>query len=132
MVDILKMSIDLTGKRVLRLTLCIKPFEVMVTGEKKVEYRKPSPWIKSRLFSRTKTGIKFKTYDVVYFTNGYGKHRPYFIAEFSFFTNISHVSKKQEIYSNGLVVDIENGDFIIGIGQILEIGNYENRANTSV
>ncbi len=35
---------DLTNKSVLRLTLAADPFEVMVTGEKKEEYRRSTPW----------------------------------------------------------------------------------------
>lgn len=121
----LRMSINLTTKRVLRLTLHRKAFEVMVTGEKNIEYRKPSTWIKSRLFSKTKKGYEFKRYDIVLFTNGYGNDKPYFVAEFICFTNLTHTPVKRMIYSNGLEVTIENGDYMIQIGKILEIGNYE-------
>ncbi|HUH25243.1 MAG TPA: hypothetical protein VLY87_01325 [Flavobacterium sp.] len=125
-------KIDLIGKRILWLTLKMKPFEVMVTGEKPEEFRKPTQWIKSRHHTKTKSGYKFKVYDYVVFTNGYGKHRPYFIAEMVAFTNISHAGKKVYTYSNGLTVEVENGDYIIVIGKILEIGNYENTRHQSI
>jgi hypothetical protein len=59
--------------RTLFLTLNKKAFDIMVTGEKKIEYRDPSPWILSRLS---------KDYDFVKFVNGYGDDRPYFIAKY--------------------------------------------------
>ena len=56
------------------------PFEVMVTGEKKMEFRDPSAYITSRLVN-SKTG-KDKEYDLVEFTNGYGSTRPRFTVPF--------------------------------------------------
>ena len=56
------------------------PFEVMVTGEKKVEIRLVTPWMTSRLVD-IKTG-KDKTYDLVEFTNGYGDDKPKFTVPF--------------------------------------------------
>jgi len=58
---------------ILHLSIKKEPFEVMVTGEKDIEVRKISTWIDSRLFN--KNGSK-KHYDLVKFTNGYGKSRP--------------------------------------------------------
>jgi hypothetical protein len=117
--------IDLTGKRVLHLTLSKAPFEVMVTGEKKQEFRKPSKWIESRLLDKQKS-FQPKEYDLVKFTNGYGKSCPWFIAEYKMFNRHSHFYKElKKVYSNGLEVLVQSDDYIIHLGEILEIGNYE-------
>jgi hypothetical protein len=98
------------------LTLALKklPFDVMVTGEKSREYRKPSKWIKSRLY---KHGAK-REYEFIKFVNGYGAHRPYFVCEFLYFFKSSEIENIQ--FSNGLVVDVERGDFVIALGEIIE------------
>lgn len=54
--------------KVLRLTLKRKWFDMISIGEKREEYREPKDWIFSRLIG--------KDYDVVEFSNGYGKHVP--------------------------------------------------------
>ena len=54
--------------RILRLTLKRKWFDMISSGVKKEEYREIKPWILSRL--------QGKAYDVVEFSNGYGKHVP--------------------------------------------------------
>lgn len=89
------------------------PFEVMVKGEKNSEFRRPSDWIKSRLLS--------KSYDVVKFVNGYGADKPYFIAKYLGF--IRTHSDTSITYSNGLIVNVEEGDYIIHLGEIIETGN---------
>jgi hypothetical protein len=100
-------------KRTLHLSLKKKPFDVMVTGEKTKEYRIPSNWIKSRLFE--------KTYDLVKCVNGYGFDKPYFIAKYLGFYRTHQDSTKT--FSNGLVVEIKDGDFIIQLGEIVQKGN---------
>ena len=126
------MKIDLTGKRVLWLTLKKLPFEVMVTGEKREEFRKPTKWIRSRHHQKIAGGYKLNVYDYVVFTNGYGKDKPYFIAEILGFTNISHAGQRFYNYSNGLTVEVEDGDYIILVGNILETGNYDNTGYKSI
>lgn len=59
--------------RILRLTLKVMPFQVMKTGEKLEEFREPSDWIRSRLF--TKDGMP-REYDMIEYVNGYGATRP--------------------------------------------------------
>lgn len=122
------MKIYLTGKRVLRLTVQRKPFEVMVTGEKDEEFRKPSDWIYSRLYKKVKRGKLVyhepREYDLIIFTNGYGNDKPYFIVEMV--NHIPSVTNWEVTYSNGLTVHIIKGDHIIKLGNILEIGNYES------
>jgi len=60
--------------RVLRLTLKKKWFDMIASGEKTEEYRTPSAWIFSRLIG--------KEYDVVEFSNGYGKHVPRVVVKY--------------------------------------------------
>ncbi|MEO9884962.1 MAG: hypothetical protein ABJG33_04925 [Balneola sp.] len=100
-------------KSILHLTLSNKPFEVMVTGEKFLEFRKPSDWIKSRLVG--------KGYDLVKFVNGYGADKPYFIAEYLCYTEAE--KDLSTVYSNGLRVESERGDFVIILGHVIEKGN---------
>lgn len=106
----------------LLLTLNPEAFAVMVTGEKKSEYRIPSKWILSRL--KNKNG-EIKRYDTVIFQNGYSSSSPYFIAKFKGYIISKRVFSK--VYSNGLVVDIEIGDIIIHIGNIIETGNLKKK-----
>lgn len=103
--------------KTLYLTLKKKPFDVMVTGEKKSEYRKNTKWIRSRLYNRD--GTK-REYDNVKFTNGYGSTRPYFIVKY---INFEKINEFKKIYSNGLVVDYpknDDGYFKINLGDILK------------
>lgn len=107
--------------KTLKLTLHKKAFEVMVTGEKKKEFREFSDWITSRLYSFDKEGRKTaKSYDFVEFTNGYGRNMPRFTAKFLGFERRQWVHEK---YSNGLVVDAEML-WVIFLGDIISIENY--------
>lgn len=113
---------DVHKVNVLPITLSALPFEVMVTGEKSLEFRKPGKndgkWIESRLYK--KDGRK-KLYDYVRFTHGYGRDKPYFVARYVGF----HVSDKAQVfsYSNGLKVEVDVGDFVLHLGNIVERGN---------
>lgn len=105
-------------KKVLKLTLKKQPFEIMVTGEKKKEYREPSKWLLSRLYDKNGTP---KHYDEIEFRNGYGKQRPYFITDF-FGWYVNSITERNE-YSNGLAVIVARGDYVICFEHILETGN---------
>jgi hypothetical protein len=94
--------------KTLKLTLKAQPFEVMKKGEKLIEVRKPSQWIKSRLFD--KTGKK-RDYDMIEFRNGYNSNSPMFTAQFRCFEE-SKITQTL-CYTNGLTVQIEVGDFVI-------------------
>ena len=100
--------------RVLKLTLSKKPFEVMVTGEKDREYRRPSKWILSRLLN--------KEYDVVEFTNGYGKDKPRFTCEYRGY--LISASERSITFSNGLALDVKSGDVVILLGKVISVENY--------
>lgn len=106
----------MTTKNTLHLTLHLSAFEVMVTGEKRLEFRKPGKWINSRLFR--KDGTK-KQYDFIKFVNGYGDDKPYFICKYMGF----EYEYGTFLYSNGLEVEVSN-DYAIKCGDITEIGNY--------
>jgi hypothetical protein len=100
----------------LKLTLSKKPFEVMITGEKKVEYRNQSQWMKSRLFDKHGNPRK---YSYVEFVNGYGKDRPRFTVEFK---GVAVVERVYQTFSNGLTVDIKEPVYMIRLGD-LELQN---------
>lgn len=106
--------------KVLNLTLKKPPFDVMLTGEKKLEYREPTAWILSRLFDKNGTR---KEYDAVKFVNGYGSDKPYFVVEFKGWQHV-HFKSHTIKYSNGFELQIEEGYYIvIKLGKILESGN---------
>lgn len=107
------------GSRVLRLSLSKKPFDVMVTGEKSREYRRPSEWIKSRLEGREPRPEG--PYDFVLFTNGYGAQRPWFAARFE---GMGVCRQAYSVaFSNGLLVEVNEGDYIILLGPVAASGN---------
>lgn len=105
------------GKNLL-LAINKPPFDVMVTGEKTLEIRKPTDWILCRLFD--KKG-KRKQIDLLKFVNGYGDERPYFICEFQGFA----VARTNYVlsYSSGFSVEVEKFDLLIKLGKIIEKGN---------
>lgn len=105
-------------KKILRLTLSKKPFEVMLKGEKTEEFRNPSEWIKSRLFNKDGTR---RDYDVVEFVNGYGKDKPAFTTIFNGFTTCKKLSER--IYSGNFKVIINEGDIIIHLGDVISKRN---------
>jgi signal peptidase I len=99
--------------KVLRLTLHKKAFDVMVTGEKMMEFRKPTKWIMSRL--------EGKHYDIVEFTNGYGADRPRFTCEYKEYTYSA--LQVRYSYSNDLSVNVSTGDVVIHLGKIISKQN---------
>lgn len=107
--------------KVLYLNISKEPFEVMVRGEKPEEYRKPSYWIKSRLYNKDGT---LKNYDLIKFINGYGNNRPYFICNYEGFE--IQTKSYSHYYTNGLVVKVEKGDFMIKLGNIIESSILKN------
>ena len=93
----------------------------MVTGEKTIEFRRPKKtgWIEARLYN--KDGSE-KKYTHVKFVNGYGADKPYFICKFGGFMQSGGDSRSRK-YSNGLVVEVLKGDYLIFLGIITEKGN---------
>lgn len=116
---------DKTKQKTLFLSLKKQPFDVMVTGEKKEEFRKNKNWIRSRLFDKSNNEKKYK---YIKFVNGYGKNKPYFICEYKGFVEC-HMNATDRKYSNGLIVSgISKGDFIIYCGNIVEWGNIATKS----
>jgi len=97
----------------LYLTLKKPQFKITLSGEKKIEYRRSSQWIVSRLVN--------KKYDLIKFVNGYGKDKPFFIVEFKGYKIIR--KQEQHLFSNGLIVEVKLGDYAIKLGKIIETGN---------
>ena len=102
------------AEKLLSLSLKRQPFDVMVTGEKKREFRIKSSWITARLVD-SKTG-QDKFYDRVLFRNGYDKSRPAFTVSYKGYKlETSGIDKE---YSNGLRVHHEPGEevYVIFLG----------------
>jgi hypothetical protein len=103
--------------QILKLSLNKEPFEVMITGEKKVEYRGKSNWMTSRLVD-SKTN-EDKVYDLVQFTNGYGKDKPYFTAVYKGYELAKEGVHKK--FPNGLVVNTKGTPtYCIQLGRIVD------------
>ena len=103
----------------LTLSASKEPFHLMLTGEKKYEFRKASKWIESRLYHST-TGER-KHYTHVKFINGYGKQRPYVIFKFLGLLQIHEINEK---YSTGLQILEKGGKFYcIKLGNLIKYDN---------
>ena len=98
----------------LKLTLSKAPFGVMVTGEKKIEYRRASKWIESRLFDKNQVQ---RHYDYVEFTNGYGADKPWFRVTFLGVTVSDTINVT---FSNGLRVNTNEKTYCIQLGEVVE------------
>jgi len=83
---------------ILRLTLYKKYFIQILNKEKLIEYRETKPFWEKK-FSK-------KSYDVIEFINGYGKHRPFLKIE------IKQIIKTDKFFE-------------IHLGEILETRNIE-------
>lgn len=101
--------------KILYLTLYKKAFEVMITGEKNIEFRTPSKWMLTRLLNNK--------YDKVKFVHGYGKSKPFFICEFLGWSKDINFTSSSITYSNGLTVKFSEKTLFILLGKILEKGN---------
>ena len=104
-------------QRTLQLNLRAQPFEVMLTGEKQVEYRLIKKWMNTRLFHKDGSP---KQFDEVRFTLAYGARQPYFNCKFRGLKKVRNVSKK---YTNGLEVKFRGMRWAIQLGEITKTGN---------
>lgn len=107
------------GQKVLRLTLHPRAFEVMITGEKQFEYRKPSTWLKARLYDKQGKPIK---YNYVLFVNGYGDDLPFFITKFGGAGN-APIEVLDLKFSTGFKFDLHQGDVMIFLPKVVAFGN---------
>ena len=87
-------------------------FDVMVTGEKRTEYRTASQyWI---------TRLDEKTFRTVKFTRGYARNAPFFVAEWKSCRRIVNAHAR---YSNGAEIEVTEETFAIELGDIVVRGN---------
>jgi len=114
---------------ILHLTLKKKWFDMIASGEKKEEYRALKKYWAKRLSDGVGTyltsfcpggigyKVKWKEFDVIQFKNGYSKDAPLMIVEFKGL-EIGHGKHKWGATSES---------FIIKLGKILSIKNYNNQ-----
>jgi hypothetical protein len=101
--------------KALKLTIKTCWFELIASGAKRIEYRRPSAWIESRLYH--KNG-KRREYDVVLFRAGYGKDARTLSMHYGGF----EVVRKAEVvrYRNGMTVEVSAGDYGIILNTIFK------------
>lgn len=102
------------GERVARA-----PFEVMQPGEKQAGFRSDTDWIRSRLYQRDGEGRRH--YDYIELSCGYTEERPKLLCRLTGF----RICQRDETatYSSGLKCSVAAGDFILGLGDIVERRN---------
>jgi hypothetical protein len=101
---------------ILHLTLHRKWFDLIASGNKRIEYRQDTPYWHKRIFADSSFAGRF---DEIHFRNGYGHHRPLIVAEFlhAFTTHASLCAKVHGEILDGRVI-------VIAIGDILRFENY--------
>ena len=102
----------MTSPKILHLTLKKSWFDLMISGEKTTEFRKPSDWIKQRLID--------KEYALIRFVNGYGSDKPFFVTKY---LGYEVAEKDEEILFKKETVVMKKGDYKIFLGEIVEKGN---------
>lgn len=113
----MKKSFNEKNYKILRLNLKYEPFEVMITGEKNVEYRDIKPWVNSRLFNKDNS---HKEFDYVKIMHAYSGDNPYFFCEFKGIKKVKGIHKK---YSNGFEIHFDDERWGIQLGDIVFRGN---------
>lgn len=108
--------------RILHLTLKKKWFDMILSGEKKEEYREAKPYWENRLmnfdicsrnsFSSFKKPISFKHFDDIQFRNGYSRNAPTMLVECN---GIKIGEAKYEWSDN-----FPDPCFVISLGKIIE------------
>ncbi len=107
-----ELAYNMTIKKVLYLTLKKKWFDMILSGEKKEEYREHKSYWQSRLVKEGYWHTQAcKDFDAVHFTNGYGKDKPQILIE----------CKGIELSDNGNPEwGYEERCFIIKLGNIIK------------
>lgn len=109
---------------VLRLTLTKKWYDMILSGEKKEEYREVKRFWICRLLANIEyltdldgvqnIGARFKHFDFVEFKNGYAKSSPTMLVECKGIT----VGKPRPEWSEGFADDC----FVISLGNVVKLG----------
>lgn len=110
----------MSKQKILHLTLKKKWFDMILSGEKKEEYREVKPYWITRLSGKWEKGDDgtqsiTPSYDQVLFTNGYGKNAPQMLVEL---TALDIGNAKPE-WSDNWQGDV----FKIKLGNIIETKN---------
>lgn len=106
--------------QVLYLTLFHLPFQVMLLGEKDIEFRRDSKFIRDRLLNKDGS---IKRYDFVNFKNGYQANAPEFTCKYIATTRMRIDIEYK--YSNGFSVSLSSDEptwFII-LGEVIHSKN---------
>ena len=106
---------------ILHLTLKKKWFDMILSGEKKEEYREYKPYWISRFDFHSIDDYQNRAWeeemrnlpDIIHFTNGYGKHRPSFMIE----VNDWSLAKSTHPEWGG---DTTKYQFIFNLGKIIK------------
>lgn len=113
------------NKRILRLTLNKKWFDLILSGKKKFEYREYKSHWTSRLLDDSGT----RNFDEIHFTNGYGGDKPFMRVEFN---GIGEMIGSYIEPENGEPIDRAKKYFVIALGEILEHGNIKQEKRMQV
>lgn len=105
--------------KILHLTLTKKWFDMILSGEKKEEYREPKAYWNNRLFEKGLLFFPSKTFDIIRFRNGYQKDAPQMDVEF-----ISTTYKSKYSDFNSYWGAIKGNDYIV-----IELGKVLNSKN---
>lgn len=104
-----------TEVKVLTLVLKGQWYDLMVTGEKTMEFREPTKWIKSRLIDKLGNPRKYK---FVKFVRTYERNAPYFLCLYEGFGrgyNNTYTFKS----SPGLEIKVNPEDFVLFLGKVV-------------
>ena len=116
---IFKNENDFSEFRVLLFNLKLEPFNVMVTAEKKIEFRDKGKYWDKRLTIQDGSP---KIFDYVKFRHAYNSINPFFICKYEGLETVKNIHVK---YSTGFEVNFNEEKWGIKLGEIVLIGNME-------
>lgn len=108
---------DFSKFKVLFFNLKLEPFNVMVTGEKKIEYRDKGNYWDKRLTIQDGTP---KSFDYVKFRHAYDSKNPFFICRYEGLKTVKNIHVK---YSTGFETNFDEEKWGVILGEIVLIGN---------
>lgn len=105
--------------KILHLTLKKKWFDLIASGEKKIEYREDKPYWRSRLIKEPYGKAMF---DEIHFRNGYSKNAPFMRVKYDgMFPYIVGEIPTGLCPKNGEELDRDKQYFAITLGEVLEV-----------